>query len=227
MKKIWNCIISIATVITLSACGNASTPSAGTGTPSTSVPPVTESTDHMKTEAYEPEASEPAESLTGQAALSMEDFWKPEGETNGSAITFVTGLEIILPEDWAGKTVLSTDWGPEHHLTSSSVFICEKTNAQADVGGILFRLDFYLHEEGAEYAIFGTDKVMGTYKQGDAEYALIFGLPREMNYVEGDEAMKEAYESLSASVDRVQIKTDAVSGFTECDAEALDWISSM
>lgn len=227
MKKIWNCIIGIATAITLSACGSVSAPSAETGTPSASVPPVTESTEHMKTEASEPEASEPAEPATGQAALSMEDFWKPEGDTDGSTITFATGLEIILPEDWAGKTVLSTDWGPEHHPTSSSVFICEKTNAQAGVGGILFYLDFYLHEKGSEYAIFSTDKVLGTYKQGDAEYALIFRLPREMNYVEGDEAMKEAYESLSASVDRVLVKTDAVTDFTECDAEDLDWISSM
>lgn len=227
MKKIWICIIGIATIITLSACGGSS---AETSAPSVSVPPSAESTEHIKAAASEPAEStesESFESATGQAALSMEDFWKPEGDTDGSTITFATGLEIILPEDWAGKTVLSTDWGPEHHPTSSSVFICEKANAQAGVGGTLFYLDFYLHEKGSEYAIFGTDKVLGTYKQGDAEYVLIFGLPREMNYVEGNEAMKEAYESLSASVDRVLVKTDAVTGFTECDAEDLDWISSM
>lgn len=239
MKKMFSCIISVSIMISLSACGNASAPSTEAGASSVAPSSVSEETrqtgaavpgqaDSSVPQPEEASVPQPAEtSASEQAALPIEDFWKTEGDTDGVTLTFATGLEIILPEDWAGKTVLFTELGgQESHPTRNTLIVCEKTNAEANAGGVLFYLDFCLHEEGSEYGIFGLDKVLGTYKQGDAEYALIFGQPREMNYVEGDEAMKKAYESLNASVDKVRINTDAITGgFTPCETDDLDWIA--
>lgn len=70
----------------------------------------------------------------------------------------------------------------------------------------------------------GFDTVLGIYKVNGEEYALVQEMPTEMNYVEGNEELKTHYEALYAFVDKVQIITDKMPGFTKCGIDDLSWI---
>lgn len=153
------------------------------------------------------------------------DLWEQiEVKDEKNVLEFVTGLQIVLPEEWKDKIIIRTE--PAVQSYGGGIVVCEKKNAEADAGGTLFLLEYFKYDEAAiaPYEIFGTDKVLGVYHRGEDIYALVFELPREMNYAEGNEEMKKAYEEVSTFVDKVQIITEHMEGFTECELDDLDWI---
>ncbi len=161
---------------------------------------------------------------TGNTDINISRFWEEETTDEENTLKFITGLEIILPDSWNGKTVYDVETGPKNAPTSTTFIVSEKTNAEADGSGVLCYLTFYLHEEGEEQYIFETDRVLGLYEQGGKQYVLVLELPREMMYMEGNAELQTNYEALSACTDLIQIKTDEMSGFTECSADDLEWI---
>ena len=156
--------------------------------------------------------------------IDIRRFWEEESTDAENTLKFITGLEIILPDSWNGKTVYDVETGPENAPTSTTFIVSEKTNAEADGSGVLCYLTFYLHEAGEGQYIFETDRVLGLYEQGGRQYVLILGLPREMMYVEGSPELQANYETLSACTDSLQIITDEMPDFTECGAGDLEWI---
>ena len=129
----------------------------------------------------------------------IEDFWKEDSTDSNNALKFVTGLEIIFPDSWNEKTVHSVDTGPANDPTSTTLIVCEKTNAEEKTG-VLFYLHLWIHAEDEIQYIFDVDKVLGLYEQGDKEYILVLAMPRELCYVEGDEERKSAYEECGSAV---------------------------
>ena len=161
---------------------------------------------------------------TGNADIAINRFWEEETAEDENTLKFLTGLEVVLPDSWQGKTVWDVETGPENAPASTTLLVSEKTNAEADGSGVLCYLTFYLHEAGEEQYIFETDRVLGVYEQGGKQYVLVLELPREMMYVEGDAELQADYEALSADTDLLQVQTDEMPGFTECSAEDLEWI---
>ena len=162
--------------------------------------------------------------LKGNMDTDISRFWEEETSDAENTLKFITGLEVILPDSWNGKTVYDVETGPENAPASTTFIVSEKTNAEADGSGVLCYLTFYLHEAGEEQYIFETDKVLGLYEQGGKQYVLVLELPREMMYVEGNAELQTNYEALSAYTDLIQVKTDEMSDFTECSADDLEWI---
>lgn len=156
--------------------------------------------------------------------IEISRFWEEEMSEEENTLKFITGLEVILPDGWKGKTVYDVSTGPLNDPVSATLIVSEKTNKEADGSGVLFYLDFYLHEEGEEQYIFETDRVLGLYERGGREYVLVLEMPREMMYAEGNAELQANYEALSAYTDSVQLKTDKMSGFTECSADDLEWV---
>lgn len=153
------------------------------------------------------------------------DLWKQKaGERDWNVLEFVTGLQIILPKEWEDKIVIFTE--PAVQSNGGALLVCEKSNAEAGAGGTLFLMEYFMHEEdtAAPYEIFGMDRLLGVYQNGEDEYALVLELPREMNYVEGNEEMKKVYEDVYAFVDKLQIVTDRMKGFRECGVDELYWM---
>lgn len=211
MKNLIYCFLAIFVILSLNGCTNTSTNAVAE--------PEIDADSQQKSEELELPKKEPIP----EKILLFEDFWNLEGEEEGATLTFATGLEIVFPENWSKKVMLNKDLGPINQPFSNRLIVCEKENAKANAGGVLFSLGFYLHEDST-YEIFQVDTVLGIYRQGDKEYALICEMPREMNYVEGNEDMKQAYEKLSSFVDEVQINTKNMPGFTECAIDDFDWI---
>ncbi len=158
------------------------------------------------------------------ADITISRFWDEETADDEHTLKFITGLEVILPDSWIGKTVYDVETGPKNAPASTTLIVSEKTNAEADGSGVLCYLTFYLHEEGEEQYLFETDRVLGLYEQSGKQYVLVLELPREMMYVEGDAELRANYEALSAYTDLLQIKTGEMSDFTECGAEDLEWV---
>lgn len=163
---------------------------------------------------------------TEQAQGGIWTYSVSRGAAGASVLDFATGMQIILPEEWNGRVAAEIEPGLGDEY--GTLAVCEKSNMEANVGGVLFYLYYVDRSEFTEepYEIWGggISKVCGVYRQGNREYALIFELPREMNYVEGSAEMQKAYEEVSAFVDKVQIVTGNMSGFTECGVDDLDWI---
>lgn len=162
-----------------------------------------------------------------QESVESIDLWEPSDMGKSSKqniLNFTTGLQIVLPESWNDKIIIEIEPGTEEY--GGGLIVCEKSNAEANAGGVLFYLKYYLKNEDdiGPFEIFHMDEVLGVYKVDGEEYALILELPREMNYVEGSDEMQEAYEKLSDSVDEVQIKTDNMIGFTRCEIDDVEWI---
>lgn len=217
MKRIIYGFAGLLAIALLSACSNTSTEPAAESDTEKSVT-------GSDTDAETQQADENKEIVSTEVALSLVDFWKLDGTNDTNEISFVTGLEIIFPEDWIDKIVISTDIGPVDRPISNTLLICEKANAKANAGGVLFNLVFWHKEENVTYEIFPMDTVLGVYEQGQEEYALILEIPRELNYVEGNDEMKAAYENLSKTLDDVQINMDNMPGFRECGIDEIDWI---
>lgn len=235
MKKLIQCFAGIFVLLSLNACSNTVTKPAAEGEAAAAaqrrdnLSTETEQTaqnvmETQQTEQITAGGQQTSERYLAEKPLSMEDFWKIEGEDDSDTLTFATGLEIRLPEHWVGKIVTDTELGPVHDPFDHTLLICEKENAQAGAGGVLFSLVFLKHEETVTYSIFQVNTVLGVYEQGGEEYVLIQEMPREMCYVEGNEDMKRAYENLSVTVEEVLIKTEHMTGFTECGIEDLDWV---
>lgn len=235
MKKLIRCFAGMFVLLSLGACSNTVTKPAAEGEAAAAaqrrdnLSTETEQTaqnvmETQQTEQITAGGQQTSERYLAEKSLSMEDFWKIEGEDDSDTLTFATGLEIRLPDHWVGKIVTNTELGPVHDPFDHTLLICEKENAQAGAGGVLFSLVFLKHEETVTYSIFQVNTVLGVYEQGGEEYVLIQEMPREMCYVEGNEDMKRAYENLSATVEEVLIKTEHMTGFTECGIEDLDWV---
>lgn len=162
-----------------------------------------------------------------QESMESIDLWEPSDMRKSSKqniLNFTTGLQIVLPESWNDKIIIEIE--PRTKEYGGGLIVCKKSNAEANAGGVLFYLKYYLKNEDdiGPFEIFHMDKVRGVYKVDGEEYALILELPREMNYVEGSDEMQDAYEKLSDFVDEVQIKTDNMIGFTRCEIDDVGWI---
>lgn len=153
-------------------------------------------------------------------SLSIEDFWKTQdiGSEKDDAekrVKFATGLEIVYPDMWQGKVVLETD--------VNTLAVCEKGNADAGIGGDLFYLCFYEHENDT-VVLYDWDKVLGVYQQGGKEYVLVQDFPGDRCYSEDDQSLIDAYMELQNTIDKVAVKTDDMDGYLECGIENLDWV---
>ncbi len=98
--------------------------------------------------------------------LKLEDFWKIETNENNT-VKFVTGLEMIVPDEWRENIVYETE---SNNSSFNRLLVCEKRNADAGLGGILFCLEYVEYTENPT-VIMDRDIVVGLYEQGDKEYA--------------------------------------------------------
>ncbi len=153
--------------------------------------------------------------------IRMEDFWNvvEEGENTWR---FATGLEITFPEGWNGKIVTETDCWPTPVPAHNILVICEKTNAEAGVGGDLFYLRFNLYQGSDMVLMMGT--VLGLYERDGKTYVLTLALPGSLSYVEGNEERRASYEELSMQLGAVRINTDRMQGFIPCGIDDLEWL---
>lgn len=158
--------------------------------------------------------------LLKELSLSIEDFWEIEdigSEKNGTekGVKFATGLEIVYPDIWWGKIELTTD--------VNTLAVCEKGNADAGIGGDLFYLCFYEHENDT-VVLYDWDKVLGLYQQGGKEYVLVQDFPGDRCYSEDEQSLIDAYMELKNTIDNVVVNTDNMTGYLECGIEDLDWV---
>lgn len=152
--------------------------------------------------------------------LSIKDFWKTEATGSNGTLRFATGLEIVFPKGWQGKTVLNS---ADELDDTGIVAICEKENAEAGLGGDLFYLYFFEYTENMT-TLNDWEKVLGLYRQGGKEYVLVQDRPGDRCYSEDDQELIDAYLSLSETLEDVVIKTDDMPGFTKCGIEDLEWV---
>ena len=162
---------------------------------------------------------------TDQSDSPTHDLWERRAETGDvseNILNYSTGMEIILPKEWNGKVKISTG------DNGDTLIISEKRNEEAGAGGTLLFLQFVNRSAASVYPleIFGPklETVLGVYQKENQEYALIRSLPRDMNYKEGDEELKQVYENTFALVDQVQIITENMPGFMECGIDDVSWI---
>jgi len=158
-----------------------------------------------------------------EKVVSFENFWD-EDISNERTIKFVTGLEITFPEEWQGKVLLEKELYVGNNIDANNLLICEKGNADAGIGGIIFSLVFYEYQPGLAVDI-AYEKVLGIYKQGEKEYVLIMDRPGDRQYSEEDEALINAYLELSETQDEVVINTDNMEEFT--DLEGIELIGGI
>lgn len=157
------------------------------------------------------------------ANLSIKDFWKTEATGSNGTLRFATGLEIVFPEEWQGKTVLDSDLYSSGGRDISILAICEKGNAEAGIGGDLFFLHFSEYTQDMT-VLCDWEKVFGLYRQGGKEYVLVQDRPHDRCYSEDDQELIDAYLMLYETVEDVVIKTDNMPGFTKCGIEDLEWV---
>lgn len=154
-----------------------------------------------------------------EVTLNLEDFWKIEEEEDNT-VKFVTGLEVIFPEEWRENIVFETE---SDNNSFNRLLVCEKGNSEAGLGGILFCLELVEYTENPTVIMDG-DKVFGLYEQGDKEYALLFTWPGDRQYSEENQALIEAYIELCSMAENVTVNTNKMSHFTEKDISELVWI---
>lgn len=163
------------------------------------------------------------DSSAPEGTPAFSDFWAEESAA-GNTVTFSTGLALTFPDSWAGKYVLTTNFGPASAPTSNTLIVSERTNYEAGPGGDLLYLHFLQYEEGNVYGIDDFSTVLGLYRQGNREYALVLEECHEMAWKEDDEAFRAAYEALRGSIDSVIIGTNGMTGFTPCGPDGIPWI---
>lgn len=151
--------------------------------------------------------------------------WQKKDSDSEKVLNFVTGMKIVLPDEWVGNVEISV-W-PSLEDYGGKLAISEKQNLEAGASGDLLYLD-YVNKKIAKdkpYQIFDTERVLGVYRPNEeTEYALILELPREMTWVEGDKNLKEIYDQFSVQIEELQVITEDISGFTECTANDVEWI---
>lgn len=158
--------------------------------------------------------------LLGEKVLPFDSFWD-EDTSNERTVKFVTGLEITFPEEWQGKVLLEKELYVGNNIDANYLLICEKGNADAGIGGIIFSLVYYEYQSGLSVDT-AYEKVLGIYKQGEKEYALVMDIPGDRQYSEEDEALIAAYLKLSETQDEVVINTEHMEGYT--DLEGIEFI---
>lgn len=151
--------------------------------------------------------------LAQEDTVLPKDFWKMEASGSDDRLKFATGLEIVLPKEWNDKVVIDFEYG--------TLTVSEKSNAQ-DRCGVLFYLRLRPYERG--YMSATVDTVLGLYRQGNDEFVLCYLEPMDLQYVEGDDEKKQAYEKLFSLLDSVQIITENMDGFTPCTIDDLEWL---
>lgn len=168
-------------------------------------------------------AQQESSASDAQAQEDAKGFWKESAVNNAQGyniLSYASGLQIVLPKEWNGEIVTS--------VGDNTLTVADKRNVEKGAGGVMFYLAYFEQKGASEKYPYilqkGFDTVLGTFKVNDEEYALIQTLPTEMNYVEGNEELEKHYEDLYASVDKVQIITDKMPGFTKCGIDDLNWI---
>ncbi len=151
--------------------------------------------------------------LAQEDTVLPKDFWKMEASGSDNRLKFATGLEIVLPKEWNDKVIIEFEY--------STLTVSEKSNAR-DKSGVLFYLRLIPYERG--YMSATMDTVLGLYRQGNDEYILCYLEPMDLQYVEGDEEKKQAYEELFSLLDSVQIITENMDSFTPCTIDDLEWL---
>lgn len=96
-----------------------------------------------------------------QKSLESIDLWEPSHMAKSSKqniLNFTTGLQIVLPESWNDKIIIEIEPGTEEY--GGGLIVCEKSNAEANAGGVLFYLKYYLKNEDdtGPFEIFHMDK---------------------------------------------------------------------
>lgn len=177
------------------------------------------------------------------------DLWAFDDAADGArsnVLQFQNGLQIILPEAWIGKTMLEIAVSDPSDIKriENRLSVYEKNNAEAHFGGELFHMfyvgkyvnDDFTFDAEQPFSIYGSKaaeiyRVLGTYRQGEQEYALIYAKYPEGGYgtddtnvSPDDPQLRKDYQDLYALTDDVQIITDRIPGFTKCDLNDLDWI---
>ncbi|MCM1540753.1 MAG: M56 family metallopeptidase [Blautia sp.] len=147
------------------------------------------------------------------------DFWEILSD-DGKTVRFATGLELVFPEEWRDRIVFETE---NDNDVVSRLLVCEKGNAEAGIGGILFMLELFEYTEDVTVVMDG-DVVFGLYKPEDREYVLNMDWPGDRQYSEEDQALIDAYLELSETVGDVTLNTGAMSGFTSCGIDDLEWV---
>lgn len=201
MKKVWSCLLFTLLSAIIAGCAK--------------------DADNVSVEDSSALMSEEGAILDNNRAvtLNLEDFW--EIETNeGNTIKFVTGLEIILPDEWRENIVFETE---SDNSSFNRLLVCERGNADAGLGGILFCLEFVEYTENPTVIMDG-DIVFGLYEQGDKEYALLLTWPGDRQYSEDNQALINAYIELSSMAENVTVNTNKMFHFAEKDISELEWI---
>lgn len=151
--------------------------------------------------------------------LNLEDFWGIETNEDNT-VKFVTGLEMIVPDEWRENIVYETE---SDNSSFNRLLVCEKENADAGLGGILFCLEYVEYTENPTVIMDG-DMVFGLYEQGDKEYVLLLTWPGDRQYSEDNQVLINAYIELSSIAENVTVDTNQMSHFTEKDISELEWI---
>lgn len=181
--------------------------------------------------------------------INLWEFNTYADEADPNVLEFQNGLRLILPQEWAGRTILEISTAGhtvaaeyDSHRIENRLAVYEKNNAEANYGGQLIFLDYirrnqedYTYSAESPYTIYGDKaaemyRVLGVYRQDGQEYALIYakypagGYGDDINVSPDDPELQKDYQDLYALADNVQIITDSIPGFTKCDVNDLDWI---
>lgn len=151
--------------------------------------------------------------------LNLEDFWKIETNEDNT-VKFVTGLELTVPDEWRENIVYETE---SDNSSFNRLLVCEKGNADAGLGGILFCLEYVEYTENP-IVIMDRDIVFGLYEQGGKEYALLLTWPGDRQYSEDNQALINAYIELNSMAEKVNVDTNKMAHFTEKDISELERI---
>lgn len=155
-------------------------------------------------------------------------FWdgREQKDAGENELSFATGMQITLPEEWNGKVITKVVAGSDQN--GSTLIFMDKEAEEGGVGGALCYLEYVNRNTRSAqepYEIFPGDQILGTYRTGNQEFALIFELPAEKDYVEGDEASVQNHKKLYALVNQVRVNTKNMPGFTPCKNHDLSWIT--
>lgn len=181
--------------------------------------------------------------------INLWEFNTYADEADPNVLEFQNGLRLILPQEWASRTILEISTAGhtvaaeyDSHRIENRLAVYEKNNAEANYGGQLIFLDYirrnqedYTYSAESPYTIYGDKaaeiyRVLGVYRQDGQEYALIYakypagGYGDDINVSPDDPELQKDYQDLYALADNVQIITDSIPGFTKCDVNDLDWI---
>lgn len=155
-------------------------------------------------------------------------FWdeREKSDLGKDGLSLATGMQVELPKEWNGKVITKAVSGTDNNGTT--LVFMDKEAQEGGVTGALCYLEYVNRKIASDqepYEVFPGDRVLGTYKMGNQEFALIFELPMEKDYVAGDEAAVRHHKKLYALVDKVRVITKDMPGFTPCEIDDLNWVT--